>query len=79
MLSSRIKSDYGFILYTLQDGVHEPLLVNTLVYLVDGFIQMEFGEGERLERKLRIHHLRGIPSDPSWVRFEIKNGFKLLE
>lgn len=79
VLSSRVKSDYGFILYTLQDGVHEPQLVNTLVYLVDGFIQMEFGEGERLERKLRIHHLRGIPSDPSWVRFEIKNGFKLFE
>lgn len=80
VLSSRIKSDYGFILYTLQDGVHEPLLVNTLVYLVDGFIQMEFREeGEQLERKMRIHHLRGIPSDQNWVRFEIKNGFKLSE
>ena len=78
VLSSRVKSEYGFVLYTLQDGVHEPQLVNTLVYLVDGFIQMEFKENKRLIRRLRIHHLRGIPSDPGWVRFEIKNGFKLL-
>ncbi|MFH1773655.1 MAG: RAD55 family ATPase [Methanobacteriota archaeon] len=78
VLSSRVKSDYGFVLYVLQDGVHDPQLVNTLVYLVDGFIQMEFKEDEKLERKLRIHHLKGIPSDPNWVPFEVKNGFKLL-
>lgn len=78
VLSSRVKSDYGFVLYVLQDGVHDPRLVNTLVYLVDGFIQMEFKENEKLERKLRIHHLRGIPSDPNWVSFEISSGFELL-
>lgn len=78
VLTSRTKAEYGFVLCTLQDGVHDPRIVNTLIYLVDGFIQMEYGD--KLIRKLRVHHLRGIPVDPGWVKFEItEKGFKIGE
>ena len=77
LLSSKVKKDYGFILYTLQDGVHNPQTVNAIVGLLDGLVQMKFFEGETLERKMRIHHLRGSPSDASWTSFTIgKDGFK---
>lgn len=76
-LTSRTKTEYGFILCTLQDSVHDPQIVNTLIYLVDGFIEMEFG-GAGLIRRFRIRHLRGIPVDPRWFRFEItEEGFKI--
>ncbi len=76
--TSKAKSDYGFILYTLQEGVHDPQVVNTLVYLVDGYGEMEFEEEEALVRKFRIHHLKGMAVDVSWRIFEIVDGkFKL--
>lgn len=76
--TSRAKGDYGFVLYTLQDGVHDPQVVKTLVYLVDGYIEMEFEEEEELVRKMRIHHLKGMATDARWRIFDIANGrFKL--
>lgn len=74
VMNSRIKSDYGFILYTIQDGVHNPMIMNTLIYLVDGYLQMEFQDGELLERKLRVHHLKGLSYDTDWVKFKIVDG-----
>lgn len=71
VLTSRTKAEYGTILCTLQDGVHNPRTVNTLIYLVDGLIEMEYEEGEKLMRKLRIHHLRGVQVDQGWIRFDI--------
>lgn len=71
VLVSRTKTDYGSILCTLQDGVHNPRAVNTLIYLVDGLIEMEYEEGQQLMRKLRIHHLRGVRVDQSWKRFDV--------
>ncbi len=71
VLTSRTKTEYGSILCTLQEGVHDPRIVNTLVYLVDGLIEMEYEEGKKLMRKLRIHHLRGVQVDQSWIKFDI--------
>jgi KaiC/GvpD/RAD55 family RecA-like ATPase len=70
-LASKAKTSYGFLLATLQEGVHHPQVVNTLVYIVDGYIEMKFEEGDVLERKLRVHHLKGLEHDPKWRRFEI--------
>lgn len=78
-LTSKTKTEYGFIIYTMQEGVHDPQIRNTLVYLVDGYIEMQFDEeGDSLDRKLRIHHLKGIPTDTSWKRFKIGDkGFEM--
>ncbi len=77
MLSSRVKTDYGFIVFTLQEGVHDPQVVNTLVYFVDGLLQMKFEEDERLKRKLRVHHLKGISTSPEWRDFSLEGGIKI--
>lgn len=79
VLNSKVKEDYGFILYTLQEGVHDPRVVNTLIYLVDGYLQMKFEEEEMLERKFRIHHLKGMVADPTWRTFKIgEKGFEFV-
>lgn len=78
-MTSKAKTEYGFIIYTLQEGVHDPQIRNTLIYLVDGYIKMQFDEkGDGLDRKLRIHHLKGMPSDTSWRKFNIgEKGFEV--
>ncbi len=61
ILTAKVKNEYGFILYTLQEGVHEPSLINMLLAIVDGYIQMRFLETEtEIKRQLRIHHLKGV-------------------
>lgn len=78
VLTSRVKAEYGFILITMQEGVHDPQIVNTLKYLADGFIQMDFEEGKELIRKLRVHYLKGVPSNSGWIRFDLtEKGFKI--
>jgi KaiC/GvpD/RAD55 family RecA-like ATPase len=80
VLTSRTKAEYGSILCTLQDGVHDPRVVNTLIYLVDGLLEMEYEEGEKLIRKLRIHHLRGMQIKQGWIKFDVtEKGFKLMD
>ncbi len=61
ILTAKVKNEYGFILYTLQEGVHEPSLINMLLSIVDGYIQMRFLETEtEIKKQLRIHHLKGV-------------------
>lgn len=78
-LTSKTKTEYGFIAYILQDGVHDPQLRNTLIYLVDGYIEMQFDDTSgSLDRKLRIHHLKGMAMDPSWKNFTVgEKGFEI--
>lgn len=80
-LTSKTKTDYGFIIYTLQEGVHDPKIRNTLIYLVDGYLEMQFGEdSDVLTRKLRIHHLKGVSVDTSWKDFMVGDkGFEMRE
>lgn len=73
-LTSDAKKNYGFIIYTMQEGVHDPQLFSTILYFVDGHIQMKFEEDGGLQRKIRVHHMRGKVSDPGWVKFIVKEG-----
>lgn len=79
-LTSSAKTKYGFIIYTLQEGVHDPKIRNTLIYLVDGYLEMQFGEdSDVLVRKLRVHHLKGKSTDTSWKNFKIGDkGFEMV-
>lgn len=70
-LTSDVKREYGFIIYTMQEGVHDPQLFNTVLYFVDGYLQMKFEENESLEKKMRVHHMRARVSNPNWVTFKI--------
>jgi KaiC/GvpD/RAD55 family RecA-like ATPase len=80
LLTSRIKEEGGFILATLQEGVHSPFTVNTLSYLMDGKLEMRFYEGERLDRQIRAHHLKDLDADTRWTAFSIdKTGFNIRE
>jgi len=78
-LTSNAKTKYGFIIYTLQEGVHDPKIRNTLIYLVDGYMEMQFGEdSDVLTRKLRVHHLKGVSADTSWKNFMVgEKGFEM--
>lgn len=69
MISSKIRTDYGFILYVLHQGVHDVRTVNLLESLVDGVIEMRFNNN--LQRELRIHHYRGMKTSPEWTRFDV--------
>jgi KaiC/GvpD/RAD55 family RecA-like ATPase len=76
-LTANTKSKYGFIIYTMQEGVHDPQLFHTILYFLDGQLQMKFEEEEELERKIRVHHMKGEVSDPGWRNFIIgKSGFE---
>lgn len=77
-LNTRAKMDYGFILCTLQEGVHDPQVVNTFVYITDGFLEMKFFDEHGLKRQMRAHHLKGIDYTTEWIEFELtKKGFVL--
>jgi KaiC/GvpD/RAD55 family RecA-like ATPase len=79
LLVSRLKEKNSFLLTALQEGVHSPSTVNTLRYLMDGTLEMRFHEGERLERHIRTHHLKDLPTDTRWMSFSVdKSGFKIL-
>lgn len=78
-LTSSVKTKYGFVIYNLQEGVHDPTIRNTLIYLVDGYLEMQFGEdSDTLTRKLRVHHMKGMPTDTSWKSFKLsETGFEM--
>ncbi len=67
IVTSRAKSNLGFILYAVHEGVHEPLTMNLLRSLVDGVIEMRFTDS--MEREIRVHHMRGYTVDSAWRRF----------
>src|SRR5216110_1463965 len=67
IVTSRAKTNLGFILYAVQEGVHEPLTMNLLRSLVDGVVEMRFSE--TMQSELRIHHMRGYRVDASWHPF----------
>ena len=73
-LTNKIKTKYGFILYTLQEGVHDPQLTNLIFSFVNGYLQMKFEDGETVERKFRVHHFDGIDYDSTWALFKKEGG-----
>jgi KaiC/GvpD/RAD55 family RecA-like ATPase len=67
IVTSRSKTNLGFILYAVQEGVHEPMTMNLLRSLVDGVIEMRFTD--TMDREIRIHHMRGYQVDAGWHPF----------
>lgn len=69
--SSKIRSDFGFAIFTLHDGVHDGTTVNHLMAIADGVIELKFDE--ELKKQMRIRHMRGTVTSPQWIPFEIKH------
>ncbi len=67
IVSARVRTQMGLILYACHQGVTEERLENLLRSLVDGVIDMRF-EGPA-GREIRLQHLRGYQVDPSWQPF----------
>ena len=71
MLIAKVKTAYGFILFTIHDGVHEEQVVNSLTYFVDGLLEMKYEESsDELRRKFRVHHLRNLNFSSRWITFK---------
>ena len=64
IITSRVKTNVGFIGYAMHEGVHEVHTTNLLRSLVDGVVEMRFTEA--LSREMRFHHMRGLRVDPAW-------------
>ncbi len=77
-LSSRAKSEYGFVLYTLQEGMHDEQTMMALRSMMDAVLEMTFEEGPPLKRKFRAHHAKGIKTEPTWYIFQIERGFEVI-
>ena len=76
-LTADTKQKYGFIIYNMQEGVHDPQLFHTILYFLDGQLEMKFEEGEDLERKIRVHHMKGKGPNTKWRNFIIsEKGFE---
>jgi KaiC/GvpD/RAD55 family RecA-like ATPase len=67
IVTSRVKTNLGSIVYAVQDGVHESQTMNLLRSLVDGVLEMRFTES--MGREIRIHHMRGYRVDAAWRPF----------
>lgn len=67
IVTSRVKTGLGSIVYAVQDGVHESLTMNLLRSLVDGVAEMRFTD--TMTREVRLHHMRGYRVESSWRPF----------
>ena len=65
--TARAKTNLGFILYAVHEGVHEPMTMNLLRSLVDGVVEMRYTD--TMEREIRVHHMRGYQVDAAWHPF----------
>ena len=68
--SSRIRSQYGTAIVAVHEGVHDERTVNHLMAIADGTIELRFDDD--LNKMMRIRNMRGYPTSPNWVPFEIK-------
>ncbi len=72
IISARVKTELGLILYAAHEGVHDDRTMALLSSLVDGVLEMRYADAVR--REIRIHHMRGVPVQPRWVPFEMEKG-----
>ena len=68
--SSKIKTDYGSAVFILHDGVHDDTVVNHLMAIADGVIELKFNKD--FERRMRVRYMRGFITSSQWIPFEIK-------
>lgn len=69
--SSRVRNEFGTAVFSVHDGVHDERTVNHLMAIADGVLELKFDED--LNRRMRIRHMRGIPSANEWIPFEIRS------
>jgi KaiC/GvpD/RAD55 family RecA-like ATPase len=67
---SKIRSQYGTAIVAVHEGVHDERTVNHLMAIADGTIELRFDED--LNKMMRIRNMRGYPTSPNWIPFEIK-------
>ncbi len=67
---SRIRSQYGTAIVVVHEGVHDERTVNHLMAIADGTIELRFDDD--LNKMMRIRNMRGYPTSPNWIPFEIK-------
>ncbi|MGD1060040.1 MAG: ATPase domain-containing protein [Methanomassiliicoccales archaeon] len=80
--ASRIRTEFGTIIVSLHDGVHDEKTVNHLMAIADGVIELRFDDD--LNKMMRIRNMRGVPTSPQWIPFDIvtageRSETKLLE
>ncbi|MDD1743072.1 MAG: RAD55 family ATPase [Methanomassiliicoccales archaeon] len=68
---SRIRAQYGTAIVAVHEGVHDERTVNHLMAIADGTVELRFDED--LNKMMRIRNMRGYPTSPNWIPFEIKN------
>ncbi len=68
--SSKIRTNYGSVMFTLHDDVHEKMVVNHLMAISDGVIELKFDTN--LRKRMRVRHMRGFATSSQWIPFEIK-------
>ncbi|MBX8635294.1 MAG: RAD55 family ATPase [Thermoplasmata archaeon] len=78
VLSIRARNEFGFLLFTVVEGMHESVTTNTLMSLADGVAEIEFDA--RLKRFLRIRYIKGARTDHDWYAYTLaadRNSLKL--
>src|SRR2546426_6105670 len=66
IITSRVKTNIGFIAYAMHDGVHDEHTPALLRSLVDGVVEIRYTDD--LAREVRAHHMRGLAVGASWTR-----------
>lgn len=64
IISSRVRTQLGMILYASHEGVNEERHEMLLKSLVDGLVEMRFDDS--MMREIRLHHLRGERVNAEW-------------
>ncbi len=64
IISSRVRTQIGLILYGSHEGVNEERQEKLLMSLVDGLMEMRFNDS--MGREIRLHHLRGARVKAEW-------------
>lgn len=67
-LCSRIKTEYGFVVFTIHNTMHDKKLITTLMSFVDGVIELKFDKN--LERCIRVLYLKGLNITSNWLKFD---------
>ena len=79
VLTSRVKSEFGFLLCTLHGEMHSRQSVIALRAMVDAVIEIEVEEKPELKRKIRIFSARGLKLSNKWHVFDVSDyAFKVL-
>ncbi len=72
VLSTRSKGEFGFILSSVVEGMHENMTMNTLMSLADGVI--EVAVDSNMARFIRVRYIKGRESNPIWYQYKLRNG-----